>query len=693
MPQHLEQALQDWAARATDAELEAGPTLDDLGGAEAVLADAVPMAEGPNLPYLLRALARSADTVDAADADALYAAARHGLEHPHAPWVLSDALDVLSTSLPLLAHLAGPTALILTRHAEAALAGTGPAHLAQPAIAGLLRLALADHANPRRLLLLLTDITATEPVPALERLPILIGIAYDHYRDAGLLDILTALENQPDLPPATRADAGFELALATLHQALTATDPTTLEQHLRMALMRLTTLDRQHENRLDARAYAAALDAVLAFTDPTQHPGSSDVQQRLTAAANRLEVTVAQLTAWTAALHPLDWLSARGATRTAWSRLILTLRTAAEDLAEPSWYAAADALNRVLDVYQASRTVHTHPTTADKIGLEILLTPALEASFLRNEGLLHQLERALATDPQFTDHPDARTLHEAVRARQRSAPPTEGVMPGKALEGRPELAALFTDEGTVLRDDLDPDLLDQAERYLHQARRGYAPTGNVEFDNHMNELLERLEDSPSWKTPVKHHFATLLDQFLRFLYDRFDAQADRYGERTAYLGPPRPNADGEIHPWPEKALQDDLLQQLSAVMTPDTIRRELIDVASGRTDITYTPQPGSRYVIEVKRRLTSATPEAVERDYLAQGANYTATSPPFGILAIGDHSNHRGGYSDIEDRVWIIQHARSATEVPRLIVAGVLPIGRSTPSALRADRTHDEAGS
>ncbi|WP_415940099.1 hypothetical protein [Streptomyces sp. 039-1] len=54
MPQHLDHALQDWATRATDEQLEAGPTLDDLGGLEAVIAEATAMASGPNLPYLLR---------------------------------------------------------------------------------------------------------------------------------------------------------------------------------------------------------------------------------------------------------------------------------------------------------------------------------------------------------------------------------------------------------------------------------------------------------------------------------------------------------------------------------------------------------------------------------------------------------------------------------------------------------------
>lgn len=53
------------------------------------------------------------------------------------------------------------------------------------------------------------------------------------------------------------------------------------------------------------------------------------------------------------------------------------------------------------------------------------------------------------------------------------------------------------------------------------------------------------------------------------------------------------------------------------------------------------------------------------------------------MLLVGDHSNHAAGYSDFDDRVWINTYARSATEVPRLIVVGALPIGRPTPSALR----------
>ena len=195
-----------------------------------------------------------------------------------------------------------------------------------------------------------------------------------------------------------------------------------------------------------------------------------------------------------------------------------------------------------------------------------------------------------------------------------------------------------------------------------------------------------MTTSPAWKPSDSHYFTTLLEQFLRFLYDRFDAQADLYGERTAYLGPAPKNVDDGIDLWLEKHIQDDLHQHLAGTLTPGAVQREVIDIAGGRTDITYTPQPGSRFVAEIKRRTTAWTQKRIELDYLAQAANYTATGPPFGLLLVGDYSNHTAGYSSVEDSVWIIRHARSATEVPRLIVVGILPIGRPTPSALRIPR-------
>ncbi|MFF5265025.1 hypothetical protein ACFY4C_39590 [Actinomadura viridis] len=679
MAHDVDQALREWATRATDEELDAGPTLADLGGAAAVADQGDEIATGAQLPYLLAAVARDLASLPDKHATPLLAAVARGLREPSAAWTLAEALDVLCAHPALVARLGTRTSRDLVAHAQAALAGEADSALAQPAIAGLLRLVIAEQANRHHLLLLLTEITGGEPPQALERLPILIGIAHDHLTDtAELLTVLSTLENHPELSPATRADAGFELALADERAALQATDYTAAEERLRRALMRFKDLDRTHENRLDARAHAAAIEAVLIFAELAHDPPPSEASNYLTSVADRLAVTTAHLAAWSGRMHQLPWLSARGLTQSAWSRLVTTMQTASAHLSQPSWYYPDAALNDLLKIYQASRSVHAH--LDQHHGLKVLISPALEASFIRHQGLLHHLQQALTTDPQLTDHPDARALYEAVQERQhRSTTAHQEAVPGKALTGRPALAALFHADTAALRDDLDPHLLDQLEQHIQQANKGYTPTGNHRLDAHLEFLLDFLATSPAWKPSDSHHFTTLLEQFLRFLYDRFDAQADLYGTRTAYLGPPPDTRK----PWPEKSVQDDFHQHLAGTLTPGTIQREIIDVASGRTDITYTPQPGSRFVAEIKRRTTAWNRDTLERDYLAQATNYTATGPPFGLLLVGDHSKHQGGYPDIDDSIWVTRHARSPTEIPRFIVVGILPIGRATPSALR----------
>ncbi|GGT68573.1 hypothetical protein GCM10010207_79100 [Streptomyces atratus] len=184
----------------------------------------------------------------------------------------------------------------------------------------------------------------------------------------------------------------------------------------------------------------------------------------------------------------------------------------------------------LLHIYVASRSIHT--PAPDAPGLTALICPALEAPFVRSEGLLHQMEQALAHDPRFTSHPDAQALHEAVQKRRRqsatAATPQEGV-PGKLLEGRPALAALFRTDAAA-----DPHDLDLLERRAQELTRGFTPTGNARVDEQLLALLDTMKTSPAWKPSDSHYFTAILEHFLRFLYDRFDAQANLYGDRTAY---------------------------------------------------------------------------------------------------------------------------------------------------------------
>ncbi|MFF7081254.1 hypothetical protein [Streptomyces lavendulae] len=678
----VDQALQGWAAQADEAQLDAGPTLTDLGGVTAVLREADVLARGPQLPYLMQAMAQDMSGLPGPEQEALVQAVVRGLKEPHAAWVVSEAVDVLCSSPVMMDAMGRQAARTLATHVEDALNGDAGPAFAQPAIAGLLRLSLAGQGSPHRLLLLLTEISGQEPAEALERLPMLIGVAHDHFPDSGLLNVLSLLENHSSLSPAARADAGFELAIGELRRALEASDRSEAVEAMRRALFRFKELDRVQEARLDARAYAAAVESVLAFSsgsDEDADPSGLDMEAR----AARLEQAVAQLQAWRGRMYELPWLSARGLSQSAWARLVHGLRTATAHLDQPSWYSPAAALGDLLGIYEASRSVHScmAASTPEGNGLALLIAPAVEAPFIRREGLFHHLQQALSIDPAFSGHPDAQALLAAVEQGRTLGAGPEGVVPGKALQGHPGLSTLFG--SAPVSDGIDLALLDRLENLVQQEARGFTPTGHARVDEKMASLLEVLRTSPAWKAPDSTHFTVLLEYLLRFLHDRLDGQADLYGERTAYLGPAPDKPDGSPGTWPEKAVQDDIHQHLSGLLTPGTVQREVIDVASGRTDVTYTPEPGRRFVIEVKRRKTKAERKAVERDYLAQAANYTVTGPPFSMLLVGDHSNHAAGYSDFDDRVWVTPYARSATEVPRLIVVGALPIGRPTPSALR----------
>lgn len=369
------------------------------------------------------------------------------------------------------------------------------------------------------------------------------------------------------------------------------------------------------------------------------------------------------------------WLEARGHAEAAWAHLASTITTAALRLDEPSWLDAGAVLASVLDVYQAARAIRATGDTTSA-GMETIVAPAVEAAFIRQDGLLHHLRQALQIDPAIAGHPDATRLVQAIDVRISAGAGDGRGPPGKHLAGYPRLASLaIADPGT------DPALLDVLDQTIEAHERGYALTGNVQMNTQLHMLHATLSRSSAWVAPASLHFFSLVGQLLRFLHSRFDAQADLLGTRTAYLGLPERGST-----WLEKHVQDDFYEHLVGVFPPGTIQRELIDVASGRTDIVYTPQPGLRFVVEVKRELDNAEPASVEQKYLPQAANYTATGPPFGVLLVGDHSDHRAGYSALDDRVWVAQCSRSATETPRLIVVATLPIGRPTPSDLKTPR-------
>lgn len=531
----VENALAEWAAAAPREQLGRGPTITDLGGLDVVLDEAQSLASGPNFPYLLWAVAQGASQLTDAEVGPLTAAVEAGFRKPYAAWILAEALDILYQHPDLLRRCSKSTARSLASHATDALQGHRDPAYAHPAIAGLLQLSISEHANPHQVLWLLTEIDGTEPVGALERLPLLIGVAHDHYEDHALVAVLQTLEQHPDLPPATRNDARYELAVATLRAGLQSSDRAEVTRLLRDAAMLMHRVDDAQEARLDARAYGLALDAVLLFTDLASGPVPA-IRDRIAATTDSLGVVVTQRAAWSCRMHQPRWLEARGHIEAAWAQLATALMSAATHLHEPSWYDASTVLTGVLQVYEASRAVYTH--TAETGGLEKIVSPSVEAAFIHELGLLHHLEQALEVDPELAARPDARRLAAAIdvrRAALGAGSPAEP--PGKSEAGQPVLKLLAAVE--------DPDLQERLRKEVLDHERGYALTGNLLLDQQLERLLGELSRSSAWNHPVSTHFTGLLSHVLQFLHRRFDAQADFLGLVTAYLGP-HPSGNGYV---------------------------------------------------------------------------------------------------------------------------------------------------
>ncbi|MER7179499.1 hypothetical protein ABT404_08440 [Streptomyces hyaluromycini] len=670
----VETTLAAWSRTATGEQLDNGPSLDDLGGPAAVADEATELAAGPLLGILASATARSLTTYPASTLTPIAQALQHGLTHPHSPWTLAEALDTLCNHPGLLAAM-DPKRLsrLLAHHAGSALTHqTDTPHLARPALAGLLHLAVTGHCNPHQLLLILTDLDATEPPDALEMLPVLLGIAHSHFGDPALLTVLHRLEQHPGLSEPVRTDACFELALAQIKHAAEADNGPQARALLDHAALRLDHVIDHSEARPDALAWLTAIHTVLAFTPDRHHS--------LDGLLNRLHHATCHHQAWSARLGEIPWLTARGSSQAAWHRLAARIHTTAAHLTQPSWYDAARTLTDVLDIYRA---IHAVRAAGPAPGLHTLIHPVIVDAFAHKAGLLHHLRQALEHD--FAHHPDAAALHLSVNDSISSFghPEAEAATAHREQEAGwaayPQLHGLIT--RTRTHAPTDPLMLDGLERSLVQRLQAAAPHRAGLFDQHLSSLYDQLRRHRDFVPPIDGYLAGLVEHFLKFLYLRFDAQPNLYADRTAYLGPCPPGQTTRY--WPEKALQDDYHRDLIGVFPYGTIHRERPDRGGGRSDLEYEPRPGMRFPIEVKRRTVPFTRAELHASYLAQTANYTVTSVPFALLLVGDHSGHNGGYPHVDDRVWTTLHARSPTEMPRLIVIGVLPIGRAAPSRTR----------
>lgn len=660
---------------------------------ETVANEASDVAAGPFAPYLAEAVA---DAYNRSDAQWQLAAVTFpkGLAAQRSVLHLTASMDALLHS-PTAAKALGKlltTALLdgLTDRIQAA------PLLAAASLEGAVRLAVAEAVSPFKVWQCLEDVPVDGPEDFLERLPRLLGLTLDRWADEGpVADTVRALLQQLTHDEATDVDAMFELGCDLLRRALSSTDIGAVTTHLAQARKQFETAAQAEEARHDARTYAAVCDAILAF-------GRADAAT-ITRAADQIASALDQHGAWLHRAHQSAWLQPRRSAEIAWHRLILQLRAAAAALQDDAWMDAWQALDTVLSAYSAARTVCPLAGSTGQ-GLALLVEPAIEDGFLRQQAFLTQLRRAAQETDQHTargfDAETARALLNAIdTVSQRETPSglsasdddTSDDDPGGAPAARlqrlaPTLLLLLGEQQALsIAGALDNQQLLAVEGLAYDGDIARLKATDPLIVPKLDQLMTELSAHPSFTGEVRRTFSALVEQSLLFLKSRSDiTRTNLFGSTKKGDPPPfdyRRKPEGKRKPV-EADLQRDFHQWLQGGPLHNVVLVEPVDMGMGRADV-MAHFGALRYLTEIKQDATDNDREYLERRYLTQAAEYSNTNAPFGQLLILDLTpkDKSGGNLRVDEVVWTTVHRPLGATTDRAVVAGIVAGNRTTPSA------------
>lgn len=575
--------------------------------------------------------------------------------------VFLDTADVALNCPRLIAGNARRLASALAEQVESTRHGDGLQAYAYLEV--LTRLGLTQSAARLRALDLLMSVTSQDAPDLLERLPPLVGLAFELWGEGELAGVLQKLSEYNE----AKVDALFELALVRLRDALDGDSMDVVMAGLAAARDQLLTVESMAESRDDAAIYRCALDVVISFG-----AAASGIANDTSAHISKLSEAMSQRLSFSNRASMGTWAVPRRQAEVEWYALANILRRAAGPLGQSSWLTPIETLGHVLDAYRAARSVSV--ITAK--GLRIVLEPTVEAAFIRREGLLAHLRDALEADKvQGVDKEAAKELLESLSSPDRS---DGGGAVGKVWAAAPALAAEL---GSMVDQAIAAELvraIDQApavigwmnEEAKARARARARKTDPV-IDQLLGAVFDGLESCADLIGTVREEFVELITEVLRFAADRADVGRGGGGPDVSYLFPPK---DGKA--FTEAYLQRDVNSWLKSSSLRRFTRMEEPDVAAGRADITVTQM--HRFTIEVKREQRDVARSAVLAAYGGQAAAYSVVGPRLSLAMVLDLTDHTHGVQSLTESVWVDQ-VPVAGGLPRHVVTVVIRGNRPTP--------------
>ncbi|WP_299851812.1 hypothetical protein [uncultured Roseovarius sp.] len=621
------------------------PSLEELGGVEAILGDREAVISSPFLDVLLECIRGGS----AQDQTLLLDLVAEGFLKADKPAVFRDAANVLLADPELRLSARPKLVEALVQRVEERQSGKD-ALIAAYALEALFRLGLEDRRTRLRTLLLIDGLTSDDDGLFAKYAARIVGVAYHQWGDIELRDVLIRLQANDEAAD----DAAFELAMVALANALNAVDVVGIDIAIRDARGLFMNVLRRDASRLDAAVQVAVIDIILSFSTDTDNGLSDQIEKLgrlLTERYDQLGVS-----------QTPDWLKPRLDREAEWWSLLRLLRSVDGDLGRESWRHAAKVMEQVLFIYDAERTV------AIGDALHTLFAPRIEAAFIRRKGLAAHLHDLLDDEEwTSTERPVAEALRERLVKRAEESFSARLVEEDGAF---PELSAVLQDHDFLSQ--VPADMARRLESALTDKVSGGRGKMRPDVQRICRAITEDFADASDYRDDVRVAFDELVQKTVIFCEDRQNADLAQAGDNVAYL-----RSANAI----ENDLQRDLRVWLRATMPAVNILTEVPGIAIGRSDL-YVDFGDVQFVIELKRH-EGVVNDAVARDYRAQAVAYQATGPKLGMLGILELVDRPGPPPSLVECVWTNSYVPEGSDLVRHLVVFRVPGMLKTPSKMK----------
>jgi hypothetical protein len=636
--------------------LEAGnePSVIGLGGVEAIADAANMLALSPAIPELLTALLRY--WVGATDDEQamLGATLRTLVEGTSVEYILMEAVDVLDAHRPLpdkADEICFTIFLGKAARSQANMSGLARA----AALEGAFRWATSNRRWQLRLLDFLLGVSRDDDPIFLSHAAKIIGVAYSHWREPDLIQILTQMIEVE----AARADASFELAMATLADALDALDHEAAQALLQAAKVWFDLSASTSETNPEAVLYGHCLALLTEF-------GAGLDSHRLGELRDRVRVSAFEMTAWHKDDNSPPWLGSRRTESVCWTVLANTLTELAKHLEETSWWEPAAIIEQyVLAAYTAGRSILQRRRDGS---LKALLRPRITASIAKREGQAYVVKTWLRLNTSHEWAGEAQDLlnkiDELVEREKQPQNPSEAATGGRPVVALIDKACLPAKTKARLLEVISNAFSLQLDNLT------YAEVEVIE------KCLEFVESHPDHRGNPhgQRLFDTVLLWTVRFLCVRLEV-TQKDDPTGGYLFE---RTDGTLAH--EDELQADFFRWLTTNASGSDL--EPMNLGGGRADVRL-QSSSERLVIEVKRELCDSSFDALAGSYAAQTTDYQNVSIRLGFLLVLDLAiANREGTPHITSLVQTRSIQRAGEETPRVVTIVRVPGRRKRPSDL-----------